>query len=123
MLTQQRYYSNQHYCKLDRPSIARSVGEPPCSNAVLPILVQLELPCYRFQQRHYSNQHYRRCDRRRIVRTVGKISCSGVELHTRAVGIVGTYGHSIDNAAQDYCRRDLSAIVRLVGYYFVQALY
>ena len=33
-----------HYCRLDRPSIVRSVGELPCSDAILPILVRLELP-------------------------------------------------------------------------------
>ena len=41
---QEQSCSNQHYCRLDRPSIVRSAGELPCSDAILRILVRLELP-------------------------------------------------------------------------------
>ena len=41
--SQDQSCSNQHYCRLDRPSIVRSVGNLPCSDAILPILVRLEL--------------------------------------------------------------------------------
>ena len=59
--------------------MVRSVGELPCSDAILPMLVRLE-PRYLLQQRHYSNQHCCRRDRPPIVRTVGKLPCSGVIL-------------------------------------------
>ena len=36
--SQEQSCSNQHYCRLNRPPIVRSVGGPPCSESILRIL-------------------------------------------------------------------------------------
>ena len=42
--SQEQSCNNQHYCRLDRPSVVRSVGELRCSDVIIPILVRLKLP-------------------------------------------------------------------------------
>ena len=40
---QEQSCSNQHYCRLDRPSIVHLEGKLPCLEVVLPIFVRLVL--------------------------------------------------------------------------------
>ena len=98
--TQEKYCFNHHYCRPDRPSIVRSVGELPCSDSTLHILVRLELPfpvntASTLQQSvllyAWSSPYSADGGETALF--------AGYTAHVRTVGFVGTYGQSNDNAA------------------------
>ena len=93
--------SNQHYCRLDRPSIVRSVGELSCSDAILPILVPLELPLP-VNTAAIPQQSALLQPRSSPYSADGGETTlfGGYTAHFCAVGIFGTYGH---RSEQHYC--------------------
>ena len=106
--------SNQRYCRLDRPSIVQSVGELPCSYALLPTLVRLELrfpvnTAVRLQQSALLQARLSRCSADGGETTL----FGGYAAHLCAVGIAGTLW--AQQRAALLCRRDRPPLVRSAG--------
>ena len=110
LLTQQRYYSNQHYCRRGRPPIVlRTVGKLPCSEVMLPVFVRL-VPMGTATIMQRAALLYARPP---PLAVGGETTLfGGCTAHLCAVGIVGSDDHSSE---QHYCRCDRPPLVRSVG--------